>query len=109
MAVEGGEHFLGVAAGERHDVDGGEPQVGGHAHFRHGNEMAFNDRIVHVAARQHVGHGVAHQFADAQLALRASGRAAVAVTFFARHCNPMALVMPGLVPGIHVMTGKRRS
>ena len=39
--------------------------------------------IVHVAARQQFSDGVAHQFADAQLALRAAGRAAIALGFFA--------------------------
>ena len=43
-------------------------------HLRHGDEMAFDHRIVHLAARQHVGDGMANQFADAQLALRAAGR-----------------------------------
>ena len=107
VALKGGEHLIGVAAGERHDVDGRQPQVGGHAHLRHGNEMALDHRVMHVAAGEHLGHGVTHQLADAQLALRAPRRAAVAVTFFARHCNPMAFVVPGLVLGIHVMTGKR--
>ena len=31
---------------------------------------AFDHRIVHLAARQHLGQRVADQFADAQLALR---------------------------------------
>jgi hypothetical protein len=29
---------------------------------------------MHLAAREQFGHGMAHQFADAQLALRAAGR-----------------------------------
>jgi len=36
---------------------------------------------VHLAARQQVGHRVADEFADAQLALRASGRAVAMMTF----------------------------
>ena len=74
-ALECGDHLFGVAAAERHHVDRGKPQVGGHAHFRHRDQMSFDDRIVHVAARQHLGERVAHQFADAQLALRAAGSA----------------------------------
>jgi hypothetical protein len=31
--------------------------------------MAFEHRIVHLAARQHLGERVAHQFADPQLPL----------------------------------------
>src|SRR6478752_5288264 len=86
VALEGGDHLLGVAPAHRHDVDGGEPQVRAHAHFRHGDEMALDDRIVHVAAREHLGHRVAHQFADAQLALRAAaGRCAVAFLFVAHN------------------------
>ena len=32
--------------------------------------VVFEHRIVHLAARQHLGERVADQFADAQLALR---------------------------------------
>ena len=46
-----------------------------HAHLRHGDEMAFEHRIVHLAARQHVGDRVTDQFANAQRALRGAGRA----------------------------------
>jgi hypothetical protein len=34
----------------------------------------FNNRIVHVAAREHLGECVPHQFTDPQLTLRASRR-----------------------------------
>jgi hypothetical protein len=34
----------------------------------------FNHRIMNLAAREHVGHFVADQFGNAQLALRSSGR-----------------------------------
>ena len=33
----------------------------------------FDHRIMHVAARQHLGERMADQFADAQLALRGAG------------------------------------
>jgi hypothetical protein len=36
--------------------------------------MALQHRIVHLAARQHIGDGVTDQFADAQCALRGAGR-----------------------------------
>src|SRR6185312_406444 len=97
VALEGGDHLLGVAPAHRHDVDGGEPQVGAHAHLRHGNEMTLDDRIVHVAAREHLGHGVAHQFANAQLALRAAaGWCAVAFLFVAHNKSKNELSWPGL-------------
>ena len=70
VALECRQHLVEIAAAERHHVDGGEPHVGRHAHFRHGDEMAFEHRVMHVAARQHVGHRVAHELADAQRALR---------------------------------------
>ncbi len=70
VALQRLEHLFDVLAAERHDVDGREPQVGAHAHLGHGDEVAFEHRIVHVAARQHIGHGVADQLADAQRALR---------------------------------------
>ena len=73
VALERREHRLAVAAAERHDVDGGEPQVGRHAHLRHGDEMGLEHRIVHVAARQDLGEGVADELADAQ-ARAATGR-----------------------------------
>ena len=67
------QHLFAVAAAERHDVDGREPQVGRHAHFGHGDEMGLQHRIVHVAARQDLGDGVAHEFAGAQGPLRGAG------------------------------------
>ena len=74
VALEGGNTVFGVAAAQRHHVDRRQPQVGGDPHFRHRDHVSFDDRIVHVAAREHVGERVPHQFADAQLALRAAGR-----------------------------------
>ena len=58
---------------ERHHVDGGEPQIGAHAHFRDGDEVALDHRIMHVAAHQHFRYGMAHQLADSQLSLRRLG------------------------------------
>ena len=68
-------HRLGVASAERHHVDGGEPQIGGHAHLRHRDQVRFDHRIMHVAARKHLGERMTDQFADAQLALRGAGAA----------------------------------
>ena len=56
------------------------------------------DRIVHVAARQHLGDLVADQFTDAQLALRAAG--GLFALMMAGHFY--LLVMPEPGPGIHV-------
>src|SRR5450759_4630202 len=85
VALEGGDHFIRVTAGERHDVDRRQPQVGGHAHFRHGDEMALDHRVMHVAAREQLSHRMAHQFADAQLALRSASGRAVAFLFVAHN------------------------
>ncbi len=75
MAVEGGDQRVGALAAERHDEDGGELEVGRHAHFGHGDHHALEGRIVDLAALEDFGEGVAHQFADAQLALgRRAGR-----------------------------------
>jgi len=61
-------------ATHRDDVDGREPQIGAHAHFRNRDHVRFQHRIAHVAAHEHLGDRVAHQFADAQLTLRAAAR-----------------------------------
>jgi hypothetical protein len=67
--------------------------------------MRLDHRIVDVAARQHVGDLVANQFADAQLTLRAAGRlfALVVTWHFCISQAKLLIVMPGLVPGIHVL------
>ena len=72
-AANGQRQVLDVTAAERHHVDRRHPQVGRHAHLRHSDEMALEHGIVHVAARQHVGHCVTDQLADAQRALRGAG------------------------------------
>jgi len=36
--------------------------------------VPFDHRIVHLAARKHLGERVPHQFAHTQLTLRAAGR-----------------------------------
>src|SRR6185312_576720 len=104
VPVEGGDDVVGVAAGERHNVDGGEPQVRGHAHLRHGDEMALDHRIVHVAARQHLGDRVANELADAQLALRAAGGCCVASVFLPWHkfgaLNSFHALLPSLREGV---------
>ena len=69
VALEGGEDGVGVLAAERHDEDGGELEVGRHAHFRHGDDRALQRRVVDLAALEDVGQRVADQFADAKLAL----------------------------------------
>src|SRR5580704_15192060 len=72
VAVERLKHVRLVAAAKWHDVDGGEPQIGAHAYFGHGDHVRFHHRIVDIAARQHAGELVADQFTDAKLTLRAS-------------------------------------
>ena len=44
-------------------------EVGRHAHFRHGDHVPVEGRIVDLAALQDVGQRVADQLADAKLAL----------------------------------------
>src|SRR5215813_2442667 len=59
VALERIEHRLLVLAAERHHVDGGELEVGAHAHLGHGDHVLLDHRVVHLAARQDVGDGVA--------------------------------------------------
>src|SRR5205085_10379575 len=73
VALERGQYRLRVAAAERHDVDGGEPQIGAHAHLRYGDHMALDNRIMHLAADEHLGERMADELADAQLSLRSAG------------------------------------
>jgi hypothetical protein len=56
--------------------------------------MRLDDGIVHVAAGEHVGKRVPHEFADAQLALRASGRG-VAMMFVSHRHRPNSSVIAG--------------
>src|SRR5262249_25265713 len=65
VAFQRVEHFLFVASAKRHDVNGGQPQVGAYANFRNRDHVAFNYRIMDIAARKHVGELVTDQFADA--------------------------------------------
>jgi hypothetical protein len=74
VALERGHHLADVAAAKRHDVDGGKLQVGAHAHFRHRDQVPFQDGIVHAALGENVGDRMAHELADAQLPLRAVRR-----------------------------------
>src|SRR5215472_6231930 len=69
VALERVEHRLLVAAAERHHVDGGELEVRRHANLGHGDDMALDDRIMHLAARKNVGDRVADHLAGAQGAL----------------------------------------
>src|SRR5262249_58355729 len=51
VAFERGNHGLYVAPAERHHVDGRKSQVGAHAHLRHGDQVALEHGIVHLALR----------------------------------------------------------
>src|SRR5215831_15172921 len=69
VLLERRDHLFDVAAAERNHIDLLLPQVRRHAHLRHGDEMAFEHRIVDVAARQHFRECVTDQLANAQRAL----------------------------------------
>ncbi len=89
VALERGDHVVLVAAAERHHVDGGEPQIRGHAHLGHGDEMAFDHGIMHLTAREQLGQRVADELADAQLALGGHmARAGIALMMSAGHDRP---------------------
>src|SRR5579871_2678106 len=72
VALERLDHRLLVAPAERHHVDGGELEVRRHAHLGHRDDMALDDGIMHLAARQDVGDGVTDHLAGAQCALARS-------------------------------------
>jgi hypothetical protein len=63
--------------------------------------VRLDDGIVHVAAGKHVGKRVPHEFADAELALRAS-RSRVAMMFVSHRLCPNSSVIAGPVPAISV-------
>src|SRR5205807_9080747 len=96
-ALERGQHRLRVAAAERHDVDGGKPQIGGHAHLRNRDQVGFDHRIMHLAADEHLGKRMADELADAELALRSAPlRLALMMT---SHCSKAKTVSPSC-PGL---------
>src|SRR6185295_2263878 len=66
-----------------HHIDRRQSQIGTHAHFRHGDHVAFKGGVMHFAAREHVRQRVPDQLADAQHALRWPGRTVTASS--ARH------------------------
>src|SRR5215218_4411582 len=70
VAIERSQHLLLVAPAERNDVDGGEPEIGTHPHLGHGDHVSLDHGVVHLAARQNLGHGVPHELAGAQCTLR---------------------------------------
>ena len=89
VALERREHRIRVAPTERHQVDRGEPKVGRHLNFRHRDQVLFDDGVMHVPAREHVRERMAHEFADAQLALRAAAaRAGVVLMASTGHDRP---------------------
>src|SRR5580700_11760903 len=95
VTIERFNHSFDIASAERHHVNRSEPQVGADTNLRHGDQMAFDHRIVDVAARQHGGELVTDQLADAQLPLRAAAcTIAMRVTLLTRHtvCHPRGLI-----------------
>ena len=77
VAVEGGDRRLGALAAQRHDIGGGQPEVRCHPHLGHGHHHPLEGGIVDFAALEDLGQRMAHQFADAKLALRETGRPAL--------------------------------
>ncbi|MEI9900668.1 MAG: hypothetical protein WDN31_11720 [Hyphomicrobium sp.] len=55
MTVEGGDDLVGALAAERHNVGVGELQIGGHAHFGHGDHRAVERLVLDFAAREQPG------------------------------------------------------
>jgi hypothetical protein len=69
VAVQRGEHRIGIVPAERHGVDGRKPQIRGHAHLGNGDDMALEHGIMHVTASKHLGEHMPHELAYAQLPL----------------------------------------
>src|SRR5258706_11155282 len=84
VALKRGKHDLDVASAERRYVDGRKLQIRRHPHFRHGDDVALEVGVVHAAMGENLGNRVPHQFADAQLSLRAAGGGTL-VLVMARH------------------------
>jgi hypothetical protein len=91
VALEGGDHILGVAATHRHHVDRGEAQISADSHFGNRDHVRFDDGIVHIATGKHFSKRVPHEFANAQLTLRASGRR-LAMMFVSHRLCPITSV-----------------
>ena len=70
VAFERRDHGVGVAAAERHHVNGREPQISGHLDLRHRDQVSLDHGGVHLAARQQLRQRMTDELADAQLALR---------------------------------------
>ena len=102
--IERREHEFGVAAAERHDVNGGEFQVRRHSHLGNGDDVAFKIGIVDATLRQNIGDRVTHGLADAQLTLRAAGGGTFLV--MAGHCGLSKPRCPRLSRAIHVISGE---
>src|ERR1700712_1383738 len=85
VALERRDHDIGIAPAERHHVDRRELQVRGHPYLGHGDDVTLQLRIVHAALGQDLRNRVAHEFADAQLTLRAAGGGTLLL--LAGHCR----------------------
>jgi hypothetical protein len=71
--------------------------------------MTLNNRVVHLAAREHIGERVTHQFANAQLTLRASAGTTVTMMLFVPcHYFQLLFVAPAFVPGTHAFLQRRK-
>jgi hypothetical protein len=69
VALERGEHGGHILAAQRHDEDGGEPQVRRHTHLGHGDDMRAEHLVVNLSSGQHLGERVPNELGDSQLAL----------------------------------------
>src|ERR1700742_4088977 len=86
VALEGGDHGVGVASAERHHIDRCKLEVRRHPHFRHGDDVTLEVRVMYIAVRQDLRERVTHGFADPQLTLRAAGGGGLSL-MLARHCH----------------------
>jgi hypothetical protein len=70
VAVERNDDLVALLAAERHDIGCGKAKVRRHPHLGHRHHRRFQRRVVDLAALENFRQRMAHQFADAKLALR---------------------------------------
>src|SRR5437763_8367186 len=102
VTLERRDHGLGVAAAERHYINCGKFQIRRHPYLRHGDDVAFKVGVVDTTLCQNIGNCMAHQFADAQLPLRAAGGGTFFLVVAGHFVSRKRLVMAGLVPATPV-------
>ncbi|MNT98017.1 hypothetical protein D3C72_2404960 [compost metagenome] len=70
MAVERRDDVGVIGNAKRRHIGGRDLQIGRHAHFRNGNDGAFDQIVADFTALENLGQGGAHLFANTQHALR---------------------------------------